>query len=65
MTDSFIDRLCKALRKGSGLTGTDIDSRYYHDLAGNRSPSRERSSVQGRRKMSHPCFGSVTAKKCQ
>lgn len=34
MTDSFIDRLCKALRKGSVLTGTDIASRYYHDLAG-------------------------------
>lgn len=25
---------CKALRKSSVLTGTDIDSRYYHDLAG-------------------------------
>lgn len=34
MTDSFIDQLCKALRKSSVLTGTDIDSRYYHDLAG-------------------------------
>ncbi|MCK1641403.1 FAD-binding oxidoreductase [Bradyrhizobium sp. 157] len=34
MTDSFIDRLCKALRKGSVLTGTDIDPRCYHDLAG-------------------------------
>lgn len=34
MTDSFVDRLCKVLRKGSVLTGTDIDSRYYHDLAG-------------------------------
>jgi len=34
MTDDFIDRLCKALRKGSVLTGTDIGSRYYHDLAG-------------------------------
>ncbi|MCP3392304.1 FAD-binding oxidoreductase [Bradyrhizobium sp. CCGB12] len=34
MADNFIDRLCKSLRKGSVLTGTDIDSRYYHDLAG-------------------------------
>lgn len=34
MTDKFIDRLCKALRKGSVLTGTDIASRYYRDLAG-------------------------------
>ncbi|MCC8969172.1 FAD-binding oxidoreductase [Bradyrhizobium brasilense] len=34
MTEGFIDRLCEALGKGSVLTGTHIDTRYYHDLAG-------------------------------
>lgn len=34
MTDSFIGQLCNAFRKSSVLTGTDIDSRYFHDLAG-------------------------------
>ncbi|KRR29643.1 hypothetical protein CQ13_38285 [Bradyrhizobium retamae] len=33
-TDGFINRLREALGKGSVLTGTDIGSRYYHDLAG-------------------------------
>lgn len=34
MTDSFVDRLCKILRKTAVLTNTDSGSRYYHDLAG-------------------------------
>ncbi|MBH5371569.1 FAD-binding oxidoreductase [Bradyrhizobium glycinis] len=47
MADNFVDRLCKALRKGSVLTGTDIDSRYYHDLAG-RPVAQPRAVVRPR-----------------
>lgn len=34
MSDGFIDELREALDNGTVLTGSNIDLRYYHDMAG-------------------------------
>lgn len=47
MSDGFIDELREALDNGSVLTGPDIESRYYHDLAGN-SVAKPRAVVRPR-----------------
>jgi FAD/FMN-containing dehydrogenase len=38
MSEDFIDELRNALDKGAVLSGSDIDARYHHDLAGNPAP---------------------------
>ena len=38
MSEDFIDELRNALDKGAVLSGSDIDARYHHDLAGHPAP---------------------------
>src|SRR3954453_19475913 len=38
MSGDFIDELRNALDKGAVLSGSDIDARYHHDLAGHPAP---------------------------
>lgn len=47
MSNRFIGELREALDNGSLLTGPDIDSRYYHDMAG-KSVAKPRAVVRPR-----------------